>query len=532
MIYHVGPYRIDCDTYEVMRDGEVIATEPQVFEVLVFLIENRQRVVTRDDLVEAIWKGRHVSDAAISSRISSARKAVGDDGRSQAAIRTIHGRGFQFVAAVEALDDQDPVPASAVVQESARPDVPAPDLTGIDMRLPNRPSIVVLPFQTYCDDEQRRVLGDGLSHDIVTQLGRTRWLFVISRGTAFQFRGEQFDVGMVAEKLGVRYVLQGLVQVLGGRIRVHASLSDGTSGLEVWAEQYDRTIDDIFAVQDDISSQIVGTVESEIEQSERGRALISNPSNLDAWGAYHRGCWHMYRFRPEDYEEAERYFRLAVELDPNSPRAFAGLSFVHWQRAFLEISRDREGEINRALDYAQHSLQLDPRDPQVHWAMGRAHVLRRDFDLAVDSLETAVDLNPNFAMGQYSLGFTQMIACDQERSDTALIAARRLSPFDPMSFAMMAAQAVNAAVEGRLQDAVDLSLRAARQPNAHYHIVALAAFCHALAGEADAAHGYLVRLKAGHPDYRIADYLRAFPYRDDKVVSTVRRVFEGLGLPA
>src|SRR5690606_25590324 len=148
---------------------------------------------------------------------------------------------------------------------------------------------------------------------------------------------------------------------------------------------------------------IVGSVEAEGEHAERQRAAVIAPGSLDSWSAYYRGCWHMYRFTPRDYELAEQVFRRSIELDPRSPRAYAGLSFIHWQRAFLVLSPDSAAQERRATGCAEEALMLDPREPVAHWALGRAYLLTQDLGEAVNEHETAVQLNPSLAAGQYSL---------------------------------------------------------------------------------------------------------------------------------
>jgi TolB-like protein/DNA-binding winged helix-turn-helix (wHTH) protein len=560
MIYLIGAIAIDTEAYEVRSDGSPVAVEPQVFDLLVLLVENRDRIVTRDEIIERVWKGRIVSDAAISSRIKAARRAIGDDGKAQGLIRTIHRRGLRFVgdvvvegARLPALDSAHAEPALVSFETEAlrlteRPtllvgNTPAPlgnslslgvdttdSATGLDLSLPNRPSLVVLPFQLLGGDEHGQIMADGLALDIMTRLARTRWLFVISRGSAFMFRNSTQDVKSIALRLGVRYVVQGDVQFLGGRIRIRTALTDAVATREVWAEHFDRNVNDIFEIQDEIANLVVGAVEGEIEQTERQRALLTHPANLDAWSAYHRATWLMYQFTPESYVEAERLFKLAARLDPNASRVFAGLSFVHWQRAFLEIGKDRDGEIKRALEYAQQALNLDPREPQGHWALGRAFLLQEDFDLALEEVEHSIKLNPNFAMGHYSSGFTRMLVGDYAGTGAAVQQARRLSPYDLMSFAMLATQAVNAAFSGDGEEAALLADRAARQPNAHYHIYAIAALCNAIALRHDTARQYIDRLAKAHPGYRIKDYFRAFPYRTDSLRDKVRKELMALGL--
>lgn len=554
MIYRFASCEIDTSKFEVRRDGARVAVEPQVFDLLLLLVENRDRMVTRDEIIERVWRGRIVSDAAVSSRIKAVRRAIGDDGKAQGLIRTVHRRGIRFLAEVTELPEEPSAvlagksaemaqapsrlslvhsappsqpPAASAITRADENDGPA----GIDLSLPNRPSLVVLPFHMLSGDESQQVIADALALEIMTGLARTRWLFVISRGTALLFRGPMQDPQTVSQKLGVRYVLQGTIQFHGSRVRIYAALTDAVVGREVWADQFERALDDMFAIQDEISSIICGTVESEIEQSERQRALVTAPASLDAWSAYHRGVWHMFQFTTAGYEEAERLLTYAAKLDPGASRVYAGLSFVHWQRAFLEISDDRKGEIEQATELARHALLLDPRDPQGHWALGRAFLLNQEFDLAIEEIEQSVALNPNFAIGHYSVAFARALASQSTQSEQSVRVARRLSPYDMMSFAMIATQALNATILGRYVEGADLADRAARQANAHYHILAIAAFCNALAGRAERAAHFLSRLALVHPGYRISDYLKAFPYRDQSVRDLASRTLRKLGLP-
>ncbi len=281
MIYSIGQITVDTDAYEVRENGAPVSIEPQVFDLLVLLIENRDRIVTRDEIIERVWRGRIVSDSAISSRIKAARRAIGDDGKAQGLIRTVHRRGLRFVGEVsdhrnsapppdEHTGDQSTPNRALIVREEldvlgrtmlgpgntiedTHPE-PVDSTAGLDLRLPKRPSLVVLPFVLLGGSEHGQIIADGLSLDIMTRLARTRWLFVISRGTAFTFRGPIQDVRRIALRLGVRYVIQGNVQFFGQRVRVTAALTDAIVEHEVWAEQFDRSVDDFFAIQDEIAS--------------------------------------------------------------------------------------------------------------------------------------------------------------------------------------------------------------------------------------------------------------------------------------
>jgi len=527
MIYRFDRYELDIAAQELRCAGVVLPVEPQVFALLVYLVENRDRVVSRDDILAAVWHGRIVSEAALSSRVKAARQVIGDDGQAQRFIKTVHKRGFRFVGDVVAETPKEaasPVAAAPTAELESIREIEAPRPLDLTLAPLTKPSIAILPFQALGDPG---VLAEGLAHDLITRLGRTRWLFVIARGSAFRFNGTQHSPAAIADMLGVRYVAHGAVQKSGRRIRVHAALTDATSGAEVWAEQFDRQRDDLFAVQSEISDAIAAEVESQIEFIERGRSLLKPSENLDAWEAYHRGCWHMYRFRPEHYEEAERYFLRSVELDPSSPRPYAGLSFVHWQRAFLEISKDRAGEIQKAKGFAEEAIAHDPRDPQGFNALGRAFILTQDFAASERELQKAVDLNPSFAIGQYSLGFALQQAGLIEESQQAVTMAHRLSPFDPMRFAMMALKAGNLTLLGENDDALRMISQAVEESNAHYHILALAAYVSAAAGDGALSADYLRRLREIRPDYDFDTYHRAFPLFREVDSSTLRKVFGG-----
>lgn len=542
MIYGVEGCTIDMAAREVRRGQEAVAVEPQVFDLLLYLIERRTRVVGKDELVEQIWAGRAISDAALSSCIKSARRAIGDDGQQQRLIRTIHSRGFRFVGPVSVEDDLASAAVAtellraghappAVLEEGTQQDPLTFDSSAddLDLSLPGGPSVAVLPIRLLGDDPLCGLLAEGLTNDITVRLARTRWLFVTARASAARFRGPELDSVEVGRRLGVRYLLRGTLLAADGRLRLTVTLSDAQRGCEIWAERFDRQLDDLFAVQDEIGDLLVSAVEAEIEQKERQRALLQPFASLDAWSAYHRACSHLYRYLPEHHDEAEKYLALAARLDPASARVFAGLSFVHWQRAFLETTRDRLGQVQQAHDYARHSISLDPLDPQGHWALGRALLLDGDFEQAVEELQTSVELNPNFAIGQYSLAFGLMFAGASPEGFDRVAKARRLSPYDPMTFAFLAQRGAMCGLTGCVEEAADWTARGVRQPNAHFHVLAIAAWCHELAGRQEEARSYVARLRAIHPHYCRDDYFRAFPFRSAER-AVIEQAFASLGL--
>ena len=523
-------FELDLGARELRKNGVPVSLEPKVFDLLVCLISKRERVVSKEELNEAVWLGRIVSDAALDTCIKSARRAIGDDGKAQQKIRTLPRRGFRFVAAVlehmpsagKQRVSASAGDASSVLGSEVPSDVPP-------LKLPDQPSIAVLPFENLTPQDDRFAFAEGLFRDITTRLGRARWLFVIARGSSSQFAVSKAQEA--GTRLGVRYVVQGSVQSRANRVRVNIALVDTVERAEVWAEIFDRNIDDVFAVQDEITDAIVLRVQSELEQSERRRAFLKPLASLTAWSAYHRACWHLDRHTPDDYDRAEHLFKHAAGLDPGAARVFAGLSYVHRQRAFLELTNDRAGEVSQTYELAQQSLAFDPNDAQAHWVMGRALMLRNDVRPALAEFEMASLLNPSFAMGRYSVGLSSSMLGESAPSDAALLAAIRLSPIDPMRFAMIAAQAFNAAHEGDLDRSTELAQLAASQPNAHHHIVALAAICNALAGRNIVAERYRQRLEATHPGYTSANFFRTFPFQREEHMSLWKKGFHLLGVP-
>lgn len=533
MVFEIGDIAVDTDRREIRRAGERQSTEPQVFDLITYLIDCRNRVVTRDELFEHVWNGRIVSETTLSSRIKAARTALGDDGKEQSVIRTYYRRGFRFVAEVSVVEHEPSIHTVPSIEIEISQPSDRIENTGIEKSpdLSAQPSVAVLPFNSLGDENHRPIIADGLSLDITTRLARTPWLFVISRGTSFTFRGLGQDIRSVAARLGVRYVLQGSVQIAGQTMRVQTGLSDACAGREVWAEKYDGILDDVFAIQDEIATNIVATTAREIENAERARSLLIQPEDLDSWTAYHRGCWHMYKTTPEHFAHAKGFFEQALAHEPKMARVHAGLSFVHWQNGFHGMVSDRNRAIRLAVEHAQNCVDLDPQEPLGHWSLGRALQLDSRFAEAIDEVDIAINLNPNFAQAYYSLGLLHFLQGRPEASSEPLATAMRLSPLDPLGYAVVATQAANAAFEGRYDDAADLADKAAHHRNAHYHIAFIAAYCNALAGRQENASKHLARLKAERPGYTAQSYLSALPVQDDGFRELVVTTARQMGLP-
>jgi DNA-binding SARP family transcriptional activator/tetratricopeptide (TPR) repeat protein len=390
---------------------------------------------------------------------------------------------------------------------SVRAPEPAGTSSANSPAMSRRASIAVMPFASR--GGLRVGYGDGLVHDVITRLAKLRSLFVIAQGTVFALHERSVDPEAAGRTLNVDYIVTGWVQNEGQNVTVAVELTETRTARIVWTEVFSRKLDDAFLVLEEIGNRIVASIASEIETAERNRAILKPPSSLDAWEAYHRGLWHMYRFERTDNDRARQFFEMAVRLDPTFARAYAGLSFTHWQSAFQGWA-PREQEIDLAFDFAGQSMMADDRDPSAHWAMGRALWLRGRQDQSVAELGTAVDLSPNFALGYYSLAFVHAQAGDAQAAIGAADHSRHLSPYDPMLFAMLASRALALVRLGNFAEASDWAVKAASRPNAHPHILAIAAYFLALAGRLEEARTFAATVDRIVPGYTAEDSLRAF----------------------
>ena len=410
---------------------------------------------------------------------------------------------------------QEASPSFTLAAVSASAAVPAAaGDTGESIAIPagRRASIAVMPFEDVSPARSARGgTADALAHDVITRLAKLRSMFVIAQGTVFALQERRVGPEEAGRMLKVDYVVSGSLRRQGKRLTVTVELAETRTGRIVWAEVFNQKPDDAFLVLDEIGNRIVASVATEIETIERNRAILMPPNSLDAWEAHHRGLWHMYRFSKADNERARHFFESAIRRDPTFARAHAGLSFTHWQNAFQGWA-EREPESDRAFEAAGQSLMADDRDPAAHWAMGRALWLRGRHDQSVVELEQTVDLSPNFAMGHYTLAFIHSQAGDPHAAISSSDHSRDLSPFDPLLFGMLGARAMALVRLGRFEEAAEWAVKAAARPNAHPHILAIAAYSLALAGAPDEARTYADEIRRTLAQYSVADFLGAFRF--------------------
>jgi DNA-binding SARP family transcriptional activator/TolB-like protein len=378
-----------------------------------------------------------------------------------------------------------------------------------------RASIAVMPFNDQSPGAHvRGGAADALAHDITTRLAKLRSMFVIAQGSTFALADRLIGPEEAGRMLNVDYVLSGSVHQQGARLTVAVELVETRTAHSVWYEIMEHPLDDAFLVLEEIGNRIVASIASEIETIERNRAILRPPNSLDAWESHHRGLWHMYRFTPEDNEKAKHFFQVSVKQDRTFSRAYAGLSFVHFQDAYLGLA-DRKKATDKAFDAAAQGLEADERDPAAHLAMGRSLWLRGRIDDSIVALRRSLDLAPNFAFGHYALSFVQSQSGDPNLAIASADTARALSPYDPMLFGMMGTRALSLARLGRYDEAAEWGVKAATRPNARAIIYAIAVVTLALAGRLDEARKYLAAVRRERPDFKLGDFLAVSHYTPD-----------------
>ncbi|MFO1111657.1 MAG: winged helix-turn-helix domain-containing tetratricopeptide repeat protein [Bradyrhizobium sp.] len=454
MRYLFEDFALDTGKRELRRKGDAVSVTPQAFDVLLYLIRNRDRVVSRDDLISTIWGGRIISDAALATRLNAARAAIGDGGDQQRLIKTLQRKGFRFIGDVQEIGSPA---ADAGTRRSAQP---AP-LSGTF----DKPSIAVLPFQNLSGDPDQEYFADGLVDDITTALSRFRALFVIARNSSFTYKGKAVDIKQVGQQLGARYVLEGSVRKAGTRLRITAQLIDATTGAHIWADRLDGVLDDIFDLQDKVTQRVVGAIAPELDRAEIERAGRLPPGNIDAVTAYYRGLPHIgFPTSPKSNDAALRHFESAIALDPNFVPAYGGAAACigwRWGNKWPgDIGEDRAS----LLRFAARLKELGTDDAAALSFVGfNLFWIRFDFDVGLEMIERAVQSNANCAGALHARGLVLGWCGESDSAVADLEQAMRLSPRDPLSYNAMLGLALAHHNGGRHNEAAawtDKALRA------------------------------------------------------------------------
>jgi TolB-like protein len=513
---------LDTDRRELHRDSTCVALEPQVFDLLVYLIEHRSRVVSKDELLASIWQGRIVSESALFNRINAARKAIGDTGEQQRLIKTLPRKGIRFVG--EAREDETAVETAHLKTNRFANGNPKTREETVSLTLPERPSIAVLPFANMSGDPEQQYFADGISEDLITGLARIRWLFVIARNSTFVYEGHAIDVKRVSRELGVRYVLEGSVRRADKLLRVSAQLVDALTGRQHWGERYDRELGDIFAVQDEITRSVAGAIEPSLLAAEGVRALARSPDHLGAWELVARAQAYFWRMSREDFASAIAPLELAVNGFPDYAPARGLLGFCLVFGAHMGWI-DRDPALLPGREHAIRAIALDDRDPWGHIALGYWALMERRTEESVAAFRRAVTLNPNSAAAHSHLsrGFA-FAGRDREAIEHGQDAIR-LSPLDPEMALFLGAIAVAHFTAGRYTEAAQYTADALRLRPGFQGAQRLRCASLAAAGRIDEARSFLATARRQQPDLSI-DWVRAnVPYQTPELLE---RFLEGM----
>jgi TolB-like protein len=495
--YLFEEYAFDTDRRELHRGADVVSLAPQVFDLLDYLIRNRERVVSKDDLINAIWNGRCVSDAALTTRLNIARSSIGDSGEEQRLIKTLPRKGFRFVGQVR--EAQEPAGA-AIADNPIEPPKPA-------LALPDKPSIAVLPFTNLSSDPEQEYFADGMVDEITTALSRFKSLFVIARNSSFTYKGKVVDIKQVGRELGVRYVLEGSVRKAAGKVRIIGQLIDATTGMHLWADRFEGDLGDIFALQDRMTESVVSAIQPKLLQTEIELAT-RRPNNLSAYDLCLRAFPHLYSWTRGGMAEALRLGSLALEIDPRSGFAARVAGSCHFINVNQGWTADPKSEISEGLRLIRLALSIDGNDDAALSILGWATAsFSDDYDTAREMGDRAVALNANSAFAWEQRGFTYELAGQLEEAIRSFERAIRLSPFDPWLPRSFTGMGIAFIGLGRFDEAV-AAARNALQTNQTYGPVyrcLAAALAHL--GRDTEARKTVAQFLENEPHFRISEWV-------------------------
>ncbi|HEX4761163.1 MAG TPA: tetratricopeptide repeat protein, partial [Sphingomicrobium sp.] len=455
---------LDADRRELFKAGQSVAVEPQVFDLLHYLLCERDRVISKDELIETVWRGRIVSESTLSSRINAARKAVGDSGEQQCMIRTYPRRGIRFVGRVE---EESSTGAGSVAASGVPPPSPAGQETGGEPA-PGKPRVAVLAFRNISDDPAISHLAEGVGEDILAGLSCHRSLELLSASATGSSTGQAADVRSIGTACNAGYLVCGSLRQIGGFTRLTAQLFETAAGRHLWSEQHDLIAGDLRVSLDQAIERISASVEREVSSAERVRCQHKPPDTLQASDYLQLGLARFYRANREDNLAAQQLFRQAIALDPSLAQAHAFLSYaIVLAMVYFDAPIDGRS-LDEAVQIARDGTELDERDAMIRFAFGRAMLAHKDYATALAAMRAAVELNPSMAIAHCGLGDSLAY---EGRFDEALPhfqKAIELSPFDPQRWAFMSYRSLMHLFAGQYAQAAEWAEKATQVPGAHY----------------------------------------------------------------
>ena len=501
-----GDVELDLARGELRRDGAPVTVEPQVLDLIGYLASHPGVVVTRDALIDAVWGGRAVSDSAIATRINAARSALGDDGTTQKVIRTIPRRGFRFEAAVGA-------PAGSRAQPGA-----------------DKPSVAVLPFSNMSGDAEQRYFSDGITDDIITDLSRYDELHVIPRHASFTHRDSDLSPAEISNTLGAQYLVEGSVRRAGDRVRVTVQLIEPAANIQRWAERYDRDVEDIFAVQDEIATVIVNTLAGHITRQHYKRVAGRPEEAVHAYDHLLRATEHALRVAPADNTIAREAAQRAVEIDPSFARAYAILTLTYINEGNNFWTAEPAKAVRLGYEAASKAVAIDSRDPWSQAMLGIAELWEtRDYIRSVSYMERAVELNPSNAYFRGLFSYVLPFCGEPDRALEVIDDAMHRNPLFPPVFHGFRGRAL--LFLGKAEEALSCLGQMATLMPGHSNALAYSAICHASTGRRDIARQLVAQLVGEFPYYRLGLLRQQLPYKRPEDLSLVLDLLAEAGLP-
>ena len=518
--YHFEDYVLDPDRRELRREGRLLPIEPKVFDLLVHLISNRDRVVSKDNLIATIWDGRIVSESALTTCINAARTAIGDSGEVQRLIKTLPRKGIRFVGKVE----QGLTGVSAVGSL----------LDTSILALPEKPSIAVLPFTNMSGDPEQNYFADGMAEDIITALSHFKALFVIARNSSFTYKGRAIDIKQVGRELGVRYVLEGSVRKAANQVRITGQLVDTATGVHLWADRFDGALDDIFDLQDRVTENVVGAIAPAVEKAEIERAKRKPTGSLDAYALYLRGLARYYQFASRQaYDEASRLFNNAIELDPDFALACARAASCYVAAKGNGWISGTTNEIAEVKRLAQRAVELG-KDDAIALAVsgwGLAYIVR-DLGIGAALIDRALVLNSNLAEAWSFGGWIKNWLGEPESAIERFARAMRLSPLDPSAIVVRGGTAHAHFFLGRYDEAASWAAMTLQDNPDFQGGLRIDAASNAMAGRLEQAHKAMARLRQLNPVLRVSTLKNVVgPYRRAEDLARYGEGLRQAGLP-
>ncbi len=517
MRFSFDDHLLDPDRRELTCGSRPVAVGPQVFDLLLYLVRNRSQVVSKDDLIAGVWGGRIVSESTMTSHINALRKAIGDSGEEQRLVRTIARKGYRFVGDVREV--------GADGAAAARPHAPA-------LALPDRPSIAVLPFVNLSGDPAQDYFVDGVVEEIIVAMSRMNSLFVIARNSSFTYKGRAVDAKQVGRDLGVRYILEGSLRQAANRVRITGQLVDATTGTNLWSERFEGRIGDIFALQDQLTTDVVGAIAPQLERAEIERARHKPTESLDAYDYYLRAVANLQHGTRETVEEALALLGKAIELDADYAPAYALAAWCYFWRKVNGWMSDLPREIAEGTRLARRAIELGMDDAVALTRAGHALAhLAGELDAGQALIDRAKLLNPNLAAAWYLGGFVRVWRGDPEGAIAHFSQGIRLSPLDLEMYRMQAGMAVAHLFAGRFDDASSWAEKSFRDLPSFLMVVAIIAASHALAGRAGEARRAMRHLRELDPRLRVSTINDWLPIRRPQDLAIFADGLRTAGLP-